>query len=166
MINDDTVFSTTQTDDVEYVSKEGYEKLQSELEHLKTTQRLQIAERLEYAKSLGDLSENAEFDAAKEDQMLNEMRIREVEDLLSRASIVAKRESRSTVGIGSTIVVGATGSEERYTIVGSSEEVDPARGHISHESPLGRAFLDRRKGDAIVVSTPKGDLEYVIVDIV
>lgn len=153
-------------EDVEYVSKEGYEKLQSELEYLKTTQRLQIAERLEYAKSLGDLSENAEFDAAKEDQMLNEMRIREVEDLLSRASIVAKRESRATVGIGSTIVVGAAGSEERYTIVGSSEEVDPLNGHISHESPLGRAFLDRKKGETVNVSTPKGDLEYVIVNIV
>lgn len=166
MIHNSITPSAASPDDIEYVSKEGYEKLQNELEHLKTVQRLKIAERLEYAKSLGDLSENAEFDAAKEDQMLNEMRIREIEDLLSRASIVAKRESQATIGIGSTVVVGVAGSEERYTIVGSSEEVDPIDGRISHESPLGRAFLDRKKGDAVVVSTPRGDLEYVIVNIV
>ena len=151
--------------DIEYISKEGFEKLQSELERLKTTQRLGIAERLEYAKSLGDLSENAEFDAAKEDQMLNEMRIRELEDVLSRASIIAKRESPVAVSIGSTITVGIAGSEECYTIVGSSEEIDPMNGRISYESPLGRAFLGRKKGEVVIVPTLKGSVEYVIINV-
>lgn len=153
--------------DVEYISKEGYAKLKSELETLKTKERLHIAERLEYAKSLGDLSENAEFDAAKEEQMLNEMRISELEHLLRRATVVAKHSSSSTVGIGSTLSVhvGVSDSKEIYTIVGSSEEADPLAGHISHESPLGRAFFGRKKGEHVIVATPRGDVKYVIVEI-
>jgi len=152
---------------VEYMSKEGYEKLKQELEILKTRERIQIAERLEYAKSLGDLSENAEFDAAKEEQMLNEMRIGELEQLLRRATIVDKNLSTSSVGIGSTIVVRMKESdkEETYTMVGSSEETDPLRGHISHESPLGRAFLGCKKGELVTVTTPRGATKYVIVEI-
>jgi len=154
-------------EDVEYMSEEGYRKLQTELETLKTKERIHIAERLEYAKSLGDLSENAEFDAAKEEQMLNEMRIREVEDLLSRATIVSKTSSTSAVGIGSNILVsaGTKKDSERYTIVGSSQEADPSLGLISHESPLGRAFIGRKKGEAVKVTTPKGESEYVILEI-
>src|SRR3989338_3333912 len=126
---------------VEYMSRDGYEKLKTELETLKTSERIQIAERLEYAKSLGDLSENAEFDAAKEDQMLNEMRIGELEYLLRRATIVDKRVSTTSIGIGSTIVarMKELDKEETYIMVGSSEEANPLTGHISHESPLGRA---------------------------
>ncbi len=152
---------------VEYISKVGYEKLRAELAVLKTEERLRIAERLEYAKSLGDLSENAEFDAAKEEQMLNEMRISELENLLSRATVVAKSAPSSTVGIGSTISVrvGASDAAETYTIVGSSEEADPLGGYISHESPLGRAFLGRKKGENVLVTTPRGETSYVIVEI-
>jgi transcription elongation factor GreA len=156
-------------DDVEYISKEGFNKLHSELKHLKTQERLHIAERLEYAKSLGDLSENAEFDAAKEEQMLNEMRISELEHLLNRAAVVAKSGPASFVGIGSTITldVDARGGEkETYTIVGSSEEADPLAGRISHESPLGHAFMGRKKGERITVATPRGEIKYGIVDIV
>lgn len=156
------------TDEVEYMSKEGYRKLQIELETLKTKERLRIAERLEYAKSLGDLSENAEFDAAKEEQMLNEMRIREIEDLLSRATIVSKTNSNSAVGIGSSIIVSTNTNKdqkENYVIVGSSQEADPASGKISHESPLGRAFIGHKKGEAVKVATPKGESEYVILEI-
>lgn len=153
--------------DIEYVSKEGYEKLQAELVGLKTKERLSIAERLEYAKSLGDLSENAEFDAAKEQQMLNEMRISELENILSRAAVIEKNRPSSTVSIGSTIAVrvGASGISERYTIVGSSEEANPMAGFISHESPLGRAFLGHKKGEQVVVSAPRGETKYVIVEI-
>lgn len=155
-------------DDVEYMSEEGYLKLQTELENLKLKERLRIAERLEYAKSLGDLSENAEFDAAKEEQMLNEMRIREIEDLLSRATIVTKNSSNTAVGIGSSIVVSINSKievRENYVIVGSSQEADPASGKISHESPLGRAFIGRKKGEAVKVAAPKGESEYVILEI-
>src|SRR3989344_7633640 len=152
---------------VEYMSKEGYEKLKHELETLKTHERIQIAERLEYAKSLGDLSENAEFDAAKEEQMLNEMRIGELEQLLRRATVVDKRVSTTSIGIGSTIVarMKESNKEETYIMVGSSEEADPLTGHISHESPLGRAFFGCKKGEVITVTTPRGASEYVIVAI-
>ncbi|TSC67963.1 MAG: transcription elongation factor GreA [Parcubacteria group bacterium Gr01-1014_66] len=153
--------------DVEYMSREGYEKLKGELESLKTQERLRIAERLEYAKSLGDLSENAEFDAAKEEQMLNEMRISELEQLLRHSTIVDKKGSSVTVGIGSTIVVRRETAphEETYTLVGSSEEANPLTGCISHESPLGRAFFGCKKGQSVLVTTPRGDVGYVIVEV-
>lgn len=170
--NDVTPLSAAHADDtsgqgVEYMSREGYEKLKTELETLKTSERIQIAERLEYAKSLGDLSENAEFDAAKEEQMLNEMRIGELEHLLRRSTIVDKRVPTAAVGIGSTIVIRVNDSnkEETYTVVGSSEEADPLAGRISHESPLGRAFLGCKKGEAVTVTTPRGALKYVILAI-
>ena len=152
--------------DIEYMSKEGFQKMQEQLEELKTKERLRIAERLEYAKSLGDLYENAEFDAAKEDQMLNEMKIRELEDMLSRAKIVTKGKNDDTVRIGSNIVVEAKASslQAKYTIVGS-EEANPAQGMVSHESPLGRSFLGRKKGEKVKVVTPKGETEYVIIDV-
>jgi transcription elongation factor GreA len=152
--------------DAEYLSEEGFAKLRGELENLKTKERLKIAERLEYAKGLGDLSENAEFDAAKEDQMLNEMRIRELEDLLSRASIIPKNHTAATtVQLGSNIVISSgKGKEDKYTIVGT-EEANPMLGLISHESPLGKAFLGRKKGDKVKVVTPRGETEYVIREI-
>jgi len=149
---------------VEYISKEGFNKLQRELEDLKTNVRLKIAERLEYAKSLGDLSENAEFDTAKEDQMLNEMRIRELEDFLSRARIISKKNTLGAVDVGSHIVITSGQKTHTYSIVGS-EEANPAVGMISNESPLGKAFLGRKKGDTVKVLTPKGEVEYVIMEI-
>lgn len=154
--------------DVEYISKGGFAKLKAELETLKTHERIRIAERLEYAKSLGDLSENAEFDAAKEEQMLNEMRIGELERLLNHALIMEKNGPATAVGIGCVISVGrgAAGNiVESYTIVGSSEEVAPLQGLISHESPLGRVFFGRMKGEKVVVNTPRGEIEYVILEI-
>jgi transcription elongation factor GreA len=152
---------------IEYISKDGYTKIRAELETLKTKERLHIAERLEYAKSLGDLSENAEFDAAKEEQMLNEMRIGELESLLRRSTIIAKKVSISSVTIGSRVVARVAASEktETYVIVGSSEEADPFSGCVSHESPFGRAFLGHKKGEEVTVSTPRGDMNYVIVEI-
>lgn len=162
-------FDVSDTDTVEYISKEGHQKLVSELSRLRSQERLRIAERLEYAKSLGDLSENAEFDTAKQDQMLNEIRIRELEDFLRRATIVEKNSSQSTVGIGSRVEIHLSGAipkmREQYTIVGSSEEINPVTGAISHESPLGKALWGRRKGEKVKVITPKGQFEYVIVEI-
>lgn len=154
--------------DIEYISREGFAKLKAELETLRTRERIRIAERLEYAKSLGDLSENAEFDAAKEEQMLNEMRIGELERLLNRAFIMEKKGPATAVGIGCVLSVGrgnAADTIESYTIVGSSEEADPLQGCISHESPLGHAFFGRMKGEKVVVNTPRGEIEYVILEI-
>jgi transcription elongation factor GreA len=152
---------------IEYISKEGYDKFRAELEILKTKERLNIAERLEYAKSLGDLSENAEFDAAKEEQMLNEMRIGELESLLRRATIITKKTSPSSVTIGSHITAHVVTSNkiETYIIVGSSEEADPLSGRVSHESPFGHAFLGHKKGEEVTVVTLRGDVKYVIVEI-
>lgn len=153
--------------DVEYMSREGYAKLKQELETLKTRERICIAGRLEYAKSLGDLSENAEFDAAKEEQMLNEMRISELEQLLRHAVVVEKHVPSASVGIGSTFSVrlSTLSQEETYLLVGSSEEAYPLAGRISHESPLGRAFFGCKKGDTVTVATPRGDMKYVIVEV-
>ena len=151
-------------DEQDYLSKEGFDGLQKKLEELKTTRRIEIAERLEYAKSLGDLSENAEYSEAKEQQMINEAEVMKLEDLLARAKIIAHTVT-SEVRVGSTVAVRRKGDgEERFTIVGR-EEADPLKGKISHESPLGKSFLGRKKNEKILVSTPKGQVEYYIVDI-
>lgn len=153
-------------DDTEYLSKEGYEELQKRLNDLKSTRRIEIAQRLEYAKSLGDLSENAEYAEAKDEQMQNESEILKLEDLLARATLISHTTS-SEVRVGSTVSCmkknnGKT--EEKFMIVGR-EEADPLKGKISHESPLGRAFLGRKKNDKVLVSTPRGEVEYHILDI-
>jgi len=152
--------------DEEYLSPEGYQELKKRLEMLRTKQRFEIAEHLEYAKSLGDLSENAEYAEAKEEQMVNEAEISKLEDLLSRA-IVVEPGASSEVRVGSTVfyVKSTNGkTKEQFMIVGR-EESDPIKRKISNESPLGRAFLGKKKNETIVVSTPKGTAEYLITDI-
>ena len=152
--------------DSEYFSKEGLEKLKIELEDLKTKKRREIADRLEYAKSLGDLSENSEYQEAKEAQLLNESRVAEFEDMLRRAVVVQKSVSKTTVEIGSKIVVEVANSNTpmTFSIVGYKEAA-PAENKISNESPLGAALLGHKKGEIIKVQTPKGIVEYTIVDI-
>src|SRR3989344_8761385 len=139
-----------------YFSKEGLVKLKSELESLKTKKRKEIADRLEYAKSLGDLSENSEYQEAKESQILNETKIAEVEDSLRRAVIVGDNHSKEKVEIGSQIVVkNNTGKQSTFNIVGSKEAA-PLENKISNESPLGKALLGHKKNETIPVQTPKG----------
>jgi len=151
-------------DDKEYLSPEGLKELQDKLNDLKTKKRLEIAERLEYAKELGDLSENAEYAEAKDQQMANETEIANLEGILSRAVVIGKTSSNE-VRIGSVVACKKKGNDEQtFTIVGR-EEADPLKGKISNESPLGRAFLGRKKNDKILVSTPKGDVEYLITQI-
>ncbi|MFC1595036.1 transcription elongation factor GreA [Patescibacteria group bacterium] len=150
----------------EYISKEGHKALQAKLEELKGKRRMEIAARLEYAKSLGDLSENSEYQDAKEEQMVNETHIAEMEDFLSRAEIIKEPRSSSKIVLGSTLLVSSSVfGVERYTITGKQES-DPQTGHISHESPLGKGLIGKEKGDSIAVHTPKGNVEYVIIDIV
>jgi len=150
----------------EYLSQEGFLKLKTELEHLKTVKRKDIAGRLEYAKGLGDLSENSEYHEAKEAQMENERRIAEVEDVLARSVIMTKSAGMSTVSMGSTVLVSRGDSSEvsSFVLVGS-EEADPAQSKISYESPLGRALLDKKKGDEVSIMAPRGEVKYKIVDI-
>ena len=145
----------------EYFSEEGLERLKQELEELKTSKRHEIAARLEHAKSLGDLSENAEYQEAKEEQSLLESRIVEMEETLRNAVIIKKDTRSDLVQIGSTVRVKSEHGEETFTIVGS-EEADPKEGKISNESPLGKSFLGKKAGDTVEVKTPGGGVHYSI----
>ena len=145
----------------EYLSPEGLGKLKAELEELKTVKRREIALRLEASKALGDLSENAEFQEAKEAQSLNEAHIQELEEIIRNAILIEKPKDSKSVQIGSTIEVESGRGRELFTIVGS-EEADPARGKISNESPTGRAFLGRTAGEKVTAKTPAGEETYKI----
>lgn len=153
----------TMDDDKVYLSKEGFSDLREKLGDLKTRRRIEIAQHLEFAKSLGDLSENAEYAEAKDEQMVNESEILKLEDLLARAEIISHTMTPE-VRIGSTVFFERQGSRQQFVIV-SKEEADPLKGKISHESPLGKAFLGRKKNEKILVSTPKGQQEYHIIDV-
>lgn len=147
-----------------YLSKSGLEKLKNELVELKTKKRQEIAARLEHAKSLGDLSENAEYQEAKEEQSLVESQIAELEETLRNAVIIAEGLGTDLVRVGSTVRVRSDRGEEVYHIVGS-EEANPLAGKISNESPLGHAFLGRKVGETVEVKTPGGTAKYEILEI-
>lgn len=149
---------------MEYLSEEGLEKLRNELHELKTTRRKEIASRLEHAKSLGDLSENAEYQEAKEEQSLIESEIAKLEEMIRDAVLIKKNRSSDLVQVGSTVRVKSDRGEETYTIVGS-EEANPLEGKISNESPLGKAFLGHKAGDKVEARTPAGILSYEIREI-
>jgi transcription elongation factor GreA len=149
---------------VEYLSEEGLAKIKEELHKLKTIKRQEIAARLEYAKSLGDLSENAEYQEAKEEQSLIESQIAELEEQIRNAKVIKKTNSTDKVSVGSTVLVKSDLGEDTYTIVGSGE-ANPAEGKISNESPLGKAFLERKVGESVEVKTPSGVLIYKILEI-
>ena len=148
--------------DYEYLSESGFKKLKKELEFSRTTKRTEVAKSLEYARSLGDLSENSEYQEAKSAQEFNEARIAELEDILGRAVLITKTTSKS-VDLGTIVTVEREGSgnHEEYTIVGS-EEADPIERKISNESPLGRAFLGHAPGEKVEVQTPGGSVLYKI----
>ncbi|MEK9175026.1 MAG: transcription elongation factor GreA [Patescibacteria group bacterium] len=152
--------------DSEYFSEVGLEKLKKELDERKTKVRQEIAQRLEYAKSLGDLSENSEYQEAKEFQMLNESTIAELEDTLRRSVLVHKSIAGDTVEIGSYVTVEDVKNRIKmsFNIVGANE-VAPLENKISHESPLGHAIFGHKKGDIVKAQTPKGQVEYKIIDI-
>jgi len=146
------------------ISQEGYDKLKEELKLLETVRRREIADRIERAKELGDLSENAEYHEAKEAQAFNDGRIAELKNTLKNVVVVQNGNGGGSVSMGSVVTVRTGGQEKIYTIV-SFNEVDPMTGKISNESPLGRAFLGRKKGDKVKVEMPKGEVEYEIVKV-
>lgn len=146
------------------ISQEGYNKLEEELNFLTTTKRREIAERIERAKELGDLSENAEYSEAKDAQALNEGRVLELSNILKNVTIISGAKGTSEVSMGSTIEVRGNNKNRTYTIV-SFNEADPLNGLISNESPLGMAFLGRKKGEEVLVETPKGSVKYKILKI-
>ena len=146
------------------ISQEGYNKIKEELEYLTATKRKEIAARIERAKELGDLSENAEYSEAKDSQALNEGRVIELTNILKNVTIVQHRSSNKEVVMSSKVLAQNNSKEKEYTIV-SFNEADPLTGKISNESPLGVAFLGRKKGDLVTVETPKGVVKYRIIKI-
>lgn len=149
----------------EYLSQEKFDELAGELEHLKGVKRREIAQNLEYTKSLGDLAENAEYHAVREAQASLEDRIMKIESLLKSARIIASRGG-DNVDIGSTVVLQKEGEKGtvKYRLVGS-EEVDLPSGKLSVHSPLGSTLLNRRKGDRVDLSTPIGIVKYRIISV-
>ncbi len=149
----------------QYLTQQKYEELQQELHDLIHVKRKEIAEQLEYAKSMGDLSENAEYHEARDGQAKIEARISQLEDLLKHAEILKHKKS-DVVEAGSKVVIQKTGEKEKkeYTLVGS-EEADMLAGKLSYDSPLGSALLGKKKGDAVSIDTPKGTVEYKIISV-
>jgi transcription elongation factor GreA len=148
-----------------YITREKKKALEEELEDLKGPKRKEILETLEYAKSLGDLSENAEYHQAREDQGKLEARIQKIEQILQSSEIISP-EGGEVVGIGSKVIVQKEGSKEKktYQIVGS-EEADMGQGKISNRSPFGEALWGKKKGDGISFRAPGGIVNYKIINV-
>jgi transcription elongation factor GreA len=160
------VFSQDNNMPTTFLTKEGYQKLADELEHLRTTKRKEVAERLHEAMEGGELIENAEYEAAKNEQAFVEGRIQELEMILASARIIEEQPNDpTTVQVGDTIIVReGNGDPEEYTIVGAAE-ASPREGKISNESPLGRALLNHRVGDEVPVEAPGGTFKVRVVKI-
>jgi transcription elongation factor GreA len=146
-----------------YLTPEGLEKFKKELENLETVKRRELADKLNYAISFGDLKENAAYHEAKEAQGFLEGRILELKGIISNAKVVEKN-SNGLVGIGSTVLVSFNGSDEEYSIV-SPEEADVFKGKISFKSPLGKLLIGKAKGSRVNIETPGGKAEYLIIDV-
>lgn len=152
-------------DSGDYITEDKKVKLEEELASLKGPERQEILKSLEYAKSLGDLSENAEYHQAREDQGKLENRISQIEHILKTSTIVEKHKGNlAEVGATLTIEKVGTGEKKKYQIVGS-EEADMSQNKISNKSPLGSALYGKKKGDTVSVTTPGGILNYKILDI-
>lgn len=144
------------------ITVEGKKELEAELIELKA-RRGEIADKIAEARDFGDLSENAEYDAAREEQGLLETRIAEIEDIVNNAEII-KATKRSTIGLGSKVDLKTGKKTVSYTIVGPVE-ADPLEGRISNESPIGHALFGKKVDDTVTISTPKGDVSYTVTQI-
>lgn len=149
--------------DVVYVTEEGLQKIKEELSYLKGEKKVEMAAKLEAAIAQGDLKENADYHAAKEEQAFVEARIKDLEDTLRRAQVIADTGPSDVVRVGSVVTVVEDGydDEETYYIVGA-HEADPSNGRISNESPIGQALLGAKKGHIVSASTPSGVLRLQI----
>lgn len=146
------------------LTEDGLKKLHEELKVLKEDRRKEVIERIQEAVSHGDLSENADYAQAKEEQSFIEGRIIEIEDMIKHAQIIAHSTNHNIVSIGSTVSIKAGGREAKYTIVGANE-ANPAAGKISNESIVGKSLLGAKRGDTVKVETPAGVTAYEIVSI-
>ena len=147
-----------------YLSKEGLERLRAELEEMVNVRRVEVAQRIHDAKEHGDLTENAEYEDAKNEQAFVEGRIQALETLIKNATLIDEHHSNDHVQIGSTVKVSGPDGSQSFTIVGSTE-AKPTEGRISNESPVGRALLGKKKGEKVVVKVPAGDFTYKVVSI-
>lgn len=147
-----------------FLTKEGFEKLKAELDTLIHVRRKELATRIQEAKELGDLSENAEYQEAKTEQGFNEGRIEELENTLKHAVIISQKNHGGTIQVGSSVEASSNGRSLVLHIVGSNE-ADPLTGKISNESPIGQALLGRKAGDTVKIPTPRGEVQYAITKI-
>jgi transcription elongation factor GreA len=145
-------------------TSEGFEKLKKELEELSGTKKQNAIDRLQKARAMGDLSENSEYTAAKEDLAFVEGRVRELEEVIKNAEIVEKTSSENKIEIGSTIILEIQGKQDTYMLVGEFE-ANPREKKLSQTSPIGKALLGMKKGDVIDVKVPVGTMKYKIIDI-
>jgi transcription elongation factor GreA len=153
------------TDRVQYLTPEGLQKIKDELEHLRTVKRREIADRLAFAIQQGDISENADYEVAKQEQAFNEGRVADLEAILRHARVIREVKTTDEVGIGNRVTVAEDGfPPETYTIVGPAE-AQPENGRISYESPVGAALLGKRLGDVAQIKTPAGVLELTVTAI-
>ncbi len=155
------------TDKVYPMTLEGKEKLEKELENLKTVKRKEVVERIKIARSFGDLSENSEYDAAKDEQAFVEGRISTLENMIRNAKIIQEDDMNSdTVQLGKkvTFIELPDGDKETYTIVGSAE-ADPFEGKISNDSPIAKSLLGHKIGAQVTVQTPGGEMSVKIVEV-
>jgi transcription elongation factor GreA len=150
-----------------YISKDGFKKLQKEVKELTTTKKREVAARIKTAKEFGDLSENSEYDDAKNEQAFIEGRISEIEYILKNAKIIEEVACKTTdkVCVGHTVIVDLKGGETKFKIVGSYE-ADPEMGFISNESPIGQALLGKGKGEEVTIKVPAGEMKYKIKKII
>lgn len=146
------------------LTKEGCEKLKEEYRVLVEERRHDIAEKIQSAREMGDLSENATYQSAKEEQAFVEGRIAELEELFRNSTVVTSKKIKGEVQIGSKVRVHIEGDEQTFWLVGSGE-ADPANGKISHESPIGQALLGKKVGDKIEVDAPMGKITYKILKV-
>ncbi len=150
-----------------FMTEEGKQKLEAELEELKTVRRPEVVERIKVARSFGDLSENSEYDSAKDEQAFVESRIAQLENMIRYAVIIENDEKASDiVQLGKTVkfVELPDGDEEEYQIVGSAE-ADPFEGRISNDSPMAQSLLGKKVGEEVTVATPGGDLDVRITEV-
>lgn len=150
-----------------YMTSEGKKKLEDELEYLRTERRKEVVERIKVARSFGDLSENSEYDAAKDEQAFVESRIQQIEQMVRNAVIIEDDKSNpDMVSIGKSVTFKELpdGDEEKYTIVGSAE-ADPFEGKISNDSPIAKGLMGKKVGDSVVINTPGGEMKVEIVQV-
>lgn len=150
-----------------FFTEEGLKKTEEELEHLKSVVRREVSEKIKVALGYGDLSENAEYDHAKNEQAKVEEKIAKLENMLRNAVLIDEEQiDKNVVNLGSVVTIKEIGgkSEEKYTIVGSAE-TDPLEGKISNESPMGSALLGKKVGDTALVESPGGTIEFEVVSI-